>query len=69
MDKNALTNLSILNKMALTLLKLIQPTLKIGLRGIRKLFGWDLINQLTNMLKLLDEEAIADALTSRLAKS
>ena len=62
MDKNAFHNLSILNKMALSLLKLIQPAYKIGLKGIRKMFGWNLIKQLTVMLSLLDEETIMDAL-------
>ena len=62
MDKNAFNNLSILNKMALSLLKLVQPSYKIGLKGIRKFFGWDLIGQLTKLLCLLDEEQIAKAL-------
>jgi hypothetical protein len=62
MDKNSFNNLSILNKMALSLLKLIQPAYKIGLKGIRKTFGWDLIEGLTCILSLLDEKLIADAL-------
>ena len=62
MDKNAFNNLSILNKMALSLLKLVQPAYKIGLKGIRKSFGWDLIKGLTTMLSLLDEKLIEDAL-------
>ena len=62
MDKNAFNNLSILNKMALSLLKLVQPAHKQGLKGIRKKFGWDLIKQLTHLLNLLDEEQIAQAL-------
>jgi predicted transposase YbfD/YdcC len=61
-DKNAFNNLSILNKMALSLLKMIQPVHKVGLKGIRKKFGWDLINQLTQLLSLLDEEQIKKAL-------
>jgi hypothetical protein len=63
MDKNAFNNLSILNKMALTLLKLIQPAYKRGLRSLRKTFGWDLIQGLMTMLSLLDEELVAEALT------
>ena len=54
--------------MALTLLKLVQPVHKIGLKGIRKKFGWDLIGQLTLLLSLLDEEQIAQALASSPAK-
>jgi len=65
MDKNAFNNLSILNKMALTLLKLIQPAYKRGLRGIRKTFGWDLIQGLITMLSLLDEEVITEALLKK----
>jgi predicted transposase YbfD/YdcC len=66
MDKNAFNNLSIMNKMALSLLKLVQPSLahKIGLKIIRKKFGWDFIGQLTHMLNLLDEEQITQALLS-----
>jgi predicted transposase YbfD/YdcC len=64
MDKNAFNNLSIMNKMALSLLKLVQPAQKhrMGLKRIRKVFGWDLIGQLTELLTLLDEEQIAQAL-------
>jgi len=62
MDKNAFNNLSILHKMALSLLRLIQPYYKIGIKSIRKMFGWELIENLTVMLSLLDEEAIAEAL-------
>ena len=62
MDKNAFNNLSILNKMALSLLKLIQPAYKVGLKSIRKMFGWDLVCQLTTLLSLLDEEQVAQAL-------
>jgi len=64
MDKNAFNNLSLLNKMVLSLLKLIQPTHKVGLKIIRKLFGWDLTKQLSNLLSLLDEEQIEIALLS-----
>jgi predicted transposase YbfD/YdcC len=62
MDKNAFNNWSILNKMALSLLKLVQPVYKVGLKVIRKVFGWELIEQLTVMLSLLDEDTIAEAM-------
>jgi len=62
MDKNAFNNFSIINKMTLSLLKLVQPSYKSGIKGIRRLFGWDLIGQLTKMLNLLDEEQISQAL-------
>jgi hypothetical protein len=48
--------------MALTLLKLIQPAYKRGLKKIRKRFGWDLIDCLTTMLSLLDEDVVSEAL-------
>jgi predicted transposase YbfD/YdcC len=69
MDKNAFNNWSILNKMALSLLKLIQPLYKSGLKTIRKLFGWDLVEQLTAMLSLLDEETIANAMLNPITKT
>ena len=62
MDKNAFNNLSIMNKMALSLLKLIQPVHKVGIKTIRKKFGWNLIKYLTQLLNLLDEEQISLAL-------
>ena len=68
MDKNAFNNLSIMNKMALSLLKVVQPAHKVGLRLIRKKFGWDLITQLTHMLNLLDEGQIEQALRTATAK-
>jgi len=70
MDKNAFNNFSILSKMALTLLKLIQPAYKhkIGLKSIRKDFGWDLTKQLIMMLSLLDEDMIAEAMQKPVSK-
>ena len=62
MDKNAFNNLSIMNKMALSLLKLIQPAHKAGIRRIRRKFGWDLTRYLAQLLNLLDEEQIEKAL-------
>lgn len=68
MDKNAFNNLGILNKMVLSLLKLIQPAHKIGLKLIRRKFGWDLITQLTLLLNLLDEEQIRQAFLVKQSK-
>jgi predicted transposase YbfD/YdcC len=67
-DKNAFNNLSIMNKMALSLLKLIQPAHKVGLKSIRKMFGWNLTKYLTQLLTLLDEEQIEQALLSSRSK-
>ena len=68
MDKNAFNNLSIMNKMALSLLKVVQPAHKVGLKLIRKKFGWDLTTQLTHMLNLLDEGQIEQTLRTSAAK-
>lgn len=63
MDKNAFTNLSILNKMALSLSKLAQPLMgKSSLRMIRKKFAWSFENNLNVILSAFDEEAIKQAL-------
>jgi hypothetical protein len=48
--------------MVLSLLKLVQPSHKQGIKGIRKKFGWDLTRQLAHLLSLLDEEQISHAL-------
>ena len=69
MDKNAFNNLSIINKMVLSLLKLVQPGYKIGLKTIRKAFGWGFEKYLINLLNLLDEKQIADALQNLTTKS
>jgi len=62
MDKNAFNNLSVMNKMVLSLLKLIQPAHNAGLQRIRKKFGWSLVENLTLLLNLLDEKQIEQAL-------
>ena len=62
MDRNAFNNLSIMNKMALSLLKLVRPAHKVGIKSIRKKFGWDLMTELARLLSLLDEDQIYEAL-------
>jgi len=69
MDKNAFNNLSIIKKMVLSLLKLIQPAHKAGLKRIRRRFGWQLEENLIRLLNLLDEEQIHQALMSNPPKS
>lgn len=64
MDKNAFNNLSIVNKMVLSFVKLMQPTIKLGLKSIRKLFGWNLIEHLSLLLSLFDEDFIKEAMLS-----
>jgi predicted transposase YbfD/YdcC len=64
-DKNAFNNLSILNKLVLTLCKLIQPTTKkMSIKVIRKSFGWNFEEQLSNMLNLFDESYLENAMLS-----
>jgi predicted transposase YbfD/YdcC len=64
MDANAFNNLSILNKLALTLYKLLRPTMKKGtsVRSVRKSFVWGFNEQLASLLTLLDDNAVAEAL-------
>ena len=62
MDKNAFNNMSIMKKMVLSLLKLIQPAIKAGIKRIRRKFGWNLVEHLTLLLSLLDESQIEQAL-------
>lgn len=65
MDKNAFNNFSLINKMALSLCKLVQPMHKnIGLRSVRKLFGWGLEKELCELLSSFDEEFLKNALES-----
>lgn len=62
MDKNAFTNLSILNKLSLTLLKLAQPLMdNTSIRGLRKEFSWDLEECLSVLLNAFDENTLRSA--------
>jgi len=64
MDKNAFNNYSIINKMVLTLLKLVQPFEKKGksISIIRQTFMWDTEGQIEKLLSAIDEESIRNAL-------
>ena len=63
MDQNAFNNFSILNKMALSLCKLVQPFMKnYSIRTIRKDFGWGIEESLSQILNTFDEEVIKTAL-------
>jgi len=62
MDKNAFTNLSILNKLSLTLLKLAQPLMgNCSIRGLRKEFAWELEECLSVLLNAFDENTLRSA--------
>ena len=61
-DKNAFNNLSIINKISLTLFKLIQPIMGIGLEAIRKCVVWNLEGMLSLLLCLFDESVLKEAM-------
>jgi predicted transposase YbfD/YdcC len=65
-DKNAFNNFSILNKMVLSICKLIQPFMKKlnSIRLIKKGFHWAYEDQLSLVLTLLDEEVLKNALVN-----
>ena len=65
MDKNALNNFSLLNKLALSLCKLTKPLVKApSMRVLRKQFGWDIEGHLCVLLNCFDEKVIAEAMLS-----
>jgi len=56
-DKNAFNNLSIINKMVLSLLKLAQPIFdNHSIRSMRKEFSWKLEDNLSKVLNFFDED-------------
>lgn len=60
-DRAAYQNISLLNKMVLSLLKLIAPLLDCSLRASRKRVSWD-EGTLLGVFRALDEDMIADAM-------
>lgn len=63
MDKSAFHNLSLINKMVLSLCKLVKPLVKSpSMRVLRKQFGWDLEGYLSTLLTCFNAEALAKAL-------
>ena len=63
MDKKAFTNLSLVNKMCLSLCKLAQPLMgKSSLRVIRKRFSWNLEGNLSLLLNSFDGAVLREAL-------
>lgn len=62
-DRQAFTNLSILNKMALSMSKLAQPLMRnSSIRTIRKKFSWNFEDHLGMLLNVFDENVIKKAL-------
>jgi hypothetical protein len=69
MDKNAFNNLSILNKLSLTLYKLMQPAYKgYSIRSLRQAFTLDSERLFTDMLCLFDEEILKSAIINQFSK-
>ena len=62
-DRNAFQNISLLKKMALSLLKLIAPLIKKGVARTRKCIGLE-SDILLNMFRLLDEDSLVEAMLS-----
>ena len=65
-DKIAFTNLGLMKKMALTLLKLLQPLMKgqVSLRVLRKRAGWETEKIVSMLFSSLSQENIRAALTN-----
>lgn len=62
-DRQAFTNLSLLNKMALSMCKLAQPLMNNrSIRMIRKEFSWSFEEKLAMLLNAFDEEVLRTAL-------
>jgi predicted transposase YbfD/YdcC len=59
-DRAAFQNFSLLNKMALSVLKLVAPIQKLSVRSTKKYVGWD-IDTLIRAFRILDEDILADA--------
>jgi predicted transposase YbfD/YdcC len=59
-DRVAFQNMSLMNKMALSVLKLIAPLLKHSVRGARKHIGWD-VDAVISSFCVLDEDILAVA--------
>lgn len=64
MDKTAFQNLSLINKLVLSLCKLAQPLMKGSVRSIRLRFSWNLEDNLALLLNAFDDEAIKKNLES-----
>ena len=69
MNKNAFNNLSIINKMVLSLMKLAQPIIgNESIRMLRKQFGWGTEDNLSKLLNAFDDKTLLDAISSAIQK-
>ena len=64
MDKQAFQNLSLVNKLVLSLCKLAQPLMKDSIRTIRLRFSWNLEDNLAILLNAFDTDTIKKCLES-----
>lgn len=64
MDKQAFQNLSLINKLVLSLCKLAQPVMKNSIRTIRLRFSWNLEDNLSVLLNAFDSDTIKKCLES-----
>lgn len=64
MDKQAFQNLSLINKLVLSLCKLAQPVMKSSIRTIRLRFSWNLEDNLAVLLNAFDSDTIKKSLES-----
>jgi predicted transposase YbfD/YdcC len=65
MDKNAFNNLSIINKMILSIMKLAQPIMgKSSIRSMRKKFSWATEDYLAKVLNAFDDESLLEAIST-----
>ncbi len=63
-DRNAFSNLSLINKMTLSMLKLCKPLFKHNsIRSMRKQFGWTMAECLANVLNVLSNDELLESLT------
>lgn len=68
-DKNAFNNLSLINKLCLSLYKLVQPLIKnSSIRRIKKKFSWSTEDSLALILNSFDEDTLVKALSEKKSK-
>ena len=67
MDQTAFRNLSLMNKLVLSLCKLAQPVMKGSIRSIRLRFSWELEENLSLLLNMFDDESIRKSLESAIS--
>lgn len=69
MDKQAFQNLSLINKLVLSLCKMAQPVMTGSIRSIRLRFSWELEDQLAFLLNTFDDTAIKKYLESAITST